>query len=78
MEAKFGLQDLPEQLWPNQRMDMLGNDQKRVNLRYLGDLDWGTLEARVYHEDVDHFMDFGADKKYWYTAVTPDYDGSHL
>jgi iron complex outermembrane receptor protein len=66
VEVKFGLQDLPEQLWPNQRMDMLGNDQKRVNLRYLGDRDWGKLEARVYHEDVEHFMDFGADKKYWY------------
>lgn len=76
VEVKFGLQDLPEQLWPNQRMDMLGNDQKRVNLRYLGDLDWGKLEARVYHEDVDHFMDFGADKKYWYKASTPTYDGT--
>ena len=75
VEAKFGLQDLPEQLWPNQRMDMLGNDQKRVNLRYLGDLDWGKLEARVYHEDVDHFMDFGADKKYWYKQGTPTYPG---
>ncbi len=71
VEAKFGLQDLPEQLWPNQRMDMLGNDQKRVNLRYLGEFDWGTLEARVYHEDVDHFMDFGADKKYWYQQGDP-------
>jgi iron complex outermembrane receptor protein len=75
VEARFGLQDLPEQLWPNQRMDMLGNDQQRVNLRYLGDLDWGTLEARVYHEDVDHFMDFGADKKYWYWQGTPTYSG---
>jgi iron complex outermembrane recepter protein len=77
VEAKFGLQDLPEQLWPNQRMDMLGNDQKRVNLRYLGDLDWGKLEARVYHEDVEHFMDFGADKKYWYkNPPGPIYDGT--
>jgi len=76
IEAKFGLQDLPEQLWPNQRMDMLGNDQKRVNLRYLGDLAWGKLEARVYHEDVEHFMDFGADKKYWYQAGNPTYQGA--
>ncbi|MDX9994343.1 MAG: TonB-dependent receptor [Rhodocyclaceae bacterium] len=66
-EAKFGYQDLPEQLWPNQRMDMLANEQNRLNLRYLGAMDWGTLEARLYHEDVDHFMDFGADKKYWYS-----------
>lgn len=76
VEAKFGLQDLPEQLWPNQRMDMLGNDQKRVNLRYLGDLAWGKLEARVYHEDVEHFMDFGTDKKYWYVGGNPTWDGS--
>ncbi|HET9462890.1 MAG TPA: TonB-dependent receptor [Thiobacillus sp.] len=75
VEAKFGLQDLPYQLWPNQRMDMLDNDQKRVNLRYLGDLAWGTLEARVYHEDVDHFMDFGDDKKYWYLQGIPSYPG---
>jgi iron complex outermembrane receptor protein len=75
-EAKFGLQDMPEQLWPNQRMDLLDNEQKRVNLRYLGERDWGTLEARVYHEDVDHVMDFGPDKKYWYRGGTPDWDGS--
>ena len=75
-EAKFGYQDMPEQLWPNQRMDLLANEQKRVNLRYVGDRDWGKLEARVYHEDVDHFMDFGADKKYWYQAGTPTYAGA--
>ncbi len=76
VEARFGWQDLPEQLWSNQRMDLLGNDQKRVNLRYAGDLAWGKLEARVYREDVDHFMDFGADKKYWYQAGTPTYPGT--
>lgn len=57
---------MPEQLYPNQRMDMLDNTQKRFNLRYLGQFDWGTLEARAYHESVDHFMDFGADKRFWY------------
>jgi iron complex outermembrane receptor protein len=75
-EAKFGYQDLPEQLWPNQRMDMLANEQNRLNLRYLGGFDWGSLDARIYHEDVDHFMDFGADKKYWYTSGVPDYPGT--
>jgi iron complex outermembrane receptor protein len=34
-EAKVGYQDMPYQLYPNQRMDMLDNDQKRLNLRYL-------------------------------------------
>jgi len=65
-EARLGVQDMPYQLYPNQRMDMLKNDQASVNLRYTGQLDWGHLEARVYHEKVDHFMDFGADKRYWY------------
>ncbi len=65
-EVKLGYQDMPYQLYPNQRMDMLDNEQKRLNLRYLGQFDWGKLEARAYHEKVDHFMDFGEDKRYWY------------
>ncbi len=69
-EAKLGLQDMPYQLYPNQRMDMLDNQQKSVNLRYLGQLDWGSLEARAYNEKVDHFMDFGADKRFWYGTAS--------
>jgi len=79
IEAKFGYQDVPKQLYPNQRMDMLGNEQKRVNLRYLGQFDWGQLEARAYYEDVDHTMNFGADKQLAYgTAVNgmPMYSAS--
>ncbi len=68
VEAKFGMQDLPYQLWPNQRMDMLDNQENRVNLRYKGDFDWGALEARAYHQTVDHFMDFGTDKRYYYST----------
>ncbi len=68
VEAKLGYQDIPYQLWPNQRMDMLGNEQWRANVRYEGRFGWGTLEARAWHEDVEHFMDFGADKRYWYAA----------
>jgi len=69
-EAKLGLQNMPFQLYPNQRMDMLYNKQDSLNLRYLGQFDWGSLEARVYQENVDHFMDFGPDKRYWYGGVT--------
>ena len=68
LEAKFGYQEVPEQLYPNQRMDMLDNTQKRFSLRILGQYDWGVLEARAYHEQVDHFMDFGADKRFWYST----------
>lgn len=66
LEAKVGVQDVPYQLYPNQRMDMLDNQQQRISLRYQVDHDWGRLEARAYHETVDHFMDFGADKRYHY------------
>jgi iron complex outermembrane receptor protein len=66
LEAKLGYQEVPYQLYPNQRMDMLDNEQKRFNLRYLGRFAWGGLEARAYHERVEHRMDFGADKRYWY------------
>jgi iron complex outermembrane receptor protein len=68
LEAKFGYQNMPEQLYPNQRMDLLDNQQKRVNLRYLGEFDWGKLESRVYHEAVSHFMEFGPDKQFLYTS----------
>jgi iron complex outermembrane recepter protein len=69
-EVKLGYQDMPEQLYPNQRMDLLDNEQKRINLRWLGEYDWGKLEARAYHETVDHFMDFGKDKRFWYGAAS--------
>ena len=68
VEAKFGYQNMPEQLYPNQRMDLLDNEQKHINLRYLGEYDWGALEARAYNETVDHYMDFGPDKKFLYTV----------
>lgn len=70
VEAELGYQDMPYQLYPNQRMDMLGNEQLRLNLRYLGTFGWGSLEARAYHEKVDHFMDFGPDKRYWYGSAS--------
>lgn len=69
VEAKLGFQDIPYELYPNQRMDMLGNTQHRFNLRYLGQLDWGALEARAYHEKVDHYMNFGPDKQFQYGAA---------
>ncbi|MCK9380907.1 MAG: TonB-dependent receptor [Sulfuritalea sp.] len=71
VEARFGYQDIPYELYPNQRMDMLGNTAHRFNLRYLGQLDWGTLEARAYTEKVDHYMDFGKDKQFVYGGPPP-------
>ncbi len=66
LDLRIGYQDIPYQLYPNQRMDMLANTQYSYNLHYLGQKDWGSLEARAYHQSVDHYMDFGVDKKYNY------------
>ncbi len=65
-KLKLGVQDIPYQGLPNQRMDMTGNDSEHVNLRYKGQYDWGKLEARAYHEDTRHKMNFMEDKQYWY------------
>ncbi|MFH1496056.1 MAG: TonB-dependent receptor [Pseudomonadota bacterium] len=70
VELKLGIQDIPYQGWPNQRMDMTANDSTQVNLRYKGQYDWGSLEARAYNEHTRHKMDFLGDKEYWYYNST--------
>lgn len=65
-ELKLGLQNIPYQDFPNQRMDMTGNDSEQINLRYRGVHQWGALEARLYREHTRHAMNFGADKQFWY------------
>jgi iron complex outermembrane receptor protein len=71
VEFKYTFVKTPEQLYPNQRMDMLDNEQQTFNLNYVGQFAWGKLDARIYHETVDHFMDFGPDKRYWYGPGQP-------
>lgn len=71
VELSLGVQDLPYQGFPNQRMDMTGNNSEQVNLRYTGQYDWGTLHARVYDEHTRHSMNFLEDKAYWYTGNAP-------
>lgn len=70
VEFKYTFVKTPEQLYPNQRMDMLDNEEQRFNLSYAGQFAWGKLDARIYHETVDHFMDFGDDKRYWYGTAS--------
>jgi iron complex outermembrane receptor protein len=65
-DATFGYQHVPFQLYPNQRMDMLNNQDYRLNLHYTGRKSWGSLETRLYSQWVDHYMDFGQDKKFYY------------
>jgi iron complex outermembrane receptor protein len=54
VEMRLGLQDIPYQNYPNQRMDMTGNDSHQFNLRYQGQYSWGQLQARAYHEKTRH------------------------
>ncbi len=65
-DLKLGVQNIPYQGFPNQRMDMTGNDSNQINLGYRGQYQWGDLEARVYHENTRHSMQFGADKLFYY------------
>jgi iron complex outermembrane recepter protein len=65
-EFKVGLQNIPEQGFVNQRMDMTGNDAQQYNFKYEGKYDWGKLEAQAYHERVRHSMQFGEDKQFLY------------
>ncbi|HPB91767.1 MAG TPA: TonB-dependent receptor [Rugosibacter sp.] len=65
-EVKYSFQDIPYEGFPNQRMDMLDNTAHRINLHYLGEFGWGSLDARAYRETVTHFMNFGDDKQFWY------------
>jgi len=62
VELKLGLQNISNQGFPNQRMDMTGNDSNQVNLRYTGQYQWGALEARAYNEHTQHSMNFLEDK----------------
>ena len=66
LELSLGQQKVPQELFPNQRMDMTDNTQKRINLRYLSEFDWGSLETAFYHEKVEHEMNFGPDKQFQY------------
>ncbi|HZX30811.1 MAG TPA: TonB-dependent receptor plug domain-containing protein, partial [Rhodocyclaceae bacterium] len=65
-DLKVGFQHIPYQGFPNQHMDMTDNKSTQVNVGYKGNYQWGVLQARVYHEETRHKMDFGPDKLYWY------------
>jgi iron complex outermembrane receptor protein len=71
VDLKLGYQHIPYQGFPNQRMDMTDNTSTQVNLGYTGQYDWGTLEARIYHEHTEHEMNFLQDKAFWYMGNAP-------
>lgn len=66
IDLEVGYQHIPDQGFPNQRMDMLDNESTQFVLRYSGDYAWGVMNSRVFYEKTDHDMNFGDDKQYWY------------
>jgi iron complex outermembrane receptor protein len=77
---KVGIQDIPYEAYPNQRMDMLDNKSTQVNLSHEGRYSFGKIESRVYHQHVKHYMDFGDDKQFLYSTAhgMPMYTESNL
>ena len=71
----LGIQHIPYQLYPNQRMDMTDNKSINGIARYTGDFEWGVLKASVYDQYVRHEMNFGADKQYYYGGAMSDGGG---
>lgn len=66
VDLQVGYQNMPSQMYPNQRMDMVDNQQSRVNLNWQREMGWGQLQSRLYQEQVEHSMDFGPDRQFWY------------
>jgi iron complex outermembrane receptor protein len=66
VQLKYSWQDIPYEGYVNQRMDLTGNQQQRYNLQYWGGYDWGKLEAQAYYEQLNHAMNFGPDKQFYY------------
>lgn len=66
LDLQLSYQDMPKQLFPNQRMDLLENKQFRVNANWQQQRSWGQWQSRIYHETIEHKMDFGPDRQFWY------------
>lgn len=69
VDMRLGVQHIPYQGFPTQRMDMTRNDGVHANLRYASQFGWGALEARTYADYTRHSMDFADDKQYYYGSA---------
>ena len=69
VELKVGVQHIPYEGFVNQYMDMLSNKSTQTSLRYEGKFEWGDIDAQVYHQSVEHYMNFGEDREFWYPSM---------
>ena len=60
---RAGHQITPQEGFPNQRMDLLGNTNNFLNIGYNGNYAWGKIEAKAYWQNVKHFMNFLGERK---------------
>lgn len=72
IQLQLGRQSTPYELYPNQRMDMTGNDSTQLNLSYAGQYDWGELKARGWQHRVIHHMDMGENRADYGTGMPMD------
>jgi len=69
IQFNASVQDVPYELFPNQRMDMTKNNNKQFKLSFAGDYPWGTANARIFEQITHHQMQFGEDKQFQYGAA---------
>lgn len=75
VELTLGMQNIPYQGFPNQRMDMTSNKSEQANLRFTRQTVWGSLEARAYAENTRHAMNFGDEKSISLLGMPMDTEG---
>jgi iron complex outermembrane receptor protein len=66
LELKLGVQQIPYQGFPNQRMDMTDNHSEQINLHHQEKFQWGQLDSRLYREHTRHSMNYLENKQFWY------------
>uniref|UniRef100_UPI00102B92C2 TonB-dependent receptor n=1 Tax=Candidatus Magnetaquicoccus inordinatus TaxID=2496818 RepID=UPI00102B92C2 len=69
LEMKVGLQEIPYQGFPNQRMDMTDNSSNQINLHHQENFSWGLLDGRIYREHTRHSMNFLDNKRFVYVTA---------
>lgn len=72
LQFEAGQQKVGFEGFPNQRMDMTGNENWQFTARYTGTFSWGDLEARLSYQDTRHQMDMGPDRYTYGTGMPMD------
>lgn len=71
-------QYIPYEGFPNQRMDVTGNEGLLGGLNFENTYDWGKLDARVYYHYTWHRMDILPERAYTFGTMLMKTRGSDL